>query len=71
MAAVVVGAIMSAVEMSKDRHVHDGNLVTLSNTPVSVNTLKSTRGLMYATTMRTTSFTKIKSATIMFYKTGT
>ena len=70
MTAVVFAAVMFGVEFSKETHVVDGNLVTGDNTAVSVNTLKTTQGLMYMTTIPTDAFSQINSMTIVFDKKG-
>ena len=69
--AVVFGAVMSGVELSKETHVVDGNLVGQNKTPVSVKTLKSTQGLMYVTSLPTEALGQIKATTIVFDMKGT
>ena len=71
MTAVVFAAVMSGVELSKETHVVDGNLVGRNNTPVTVDTLKSTQGLMYVTSLPTEAFGQIKATTIVFDMKGT
>ena len=71
MTAVVFAAVMSGVELSKETHVVDGNLVGRNNTPVSVKTLKSTQGLMSVTSLPTEAFGQIKATTIVFDMKGT
>ena len=71
MTAVVFAAVMSGVELSKETHVVDGNLVGRNNTPVSVKTLKSTHGLMSVTSLPTEAFGQLKATTIVFDMKGT
>ena len=66
MTAVVFAAVMSGVELSKESHVRNGNLVTLNNTAVSVKTLTSSAGLMDVASLPTEAFSKIKTTTIVF-----
>ena len=71
MTAVVFAAVMSGVELSKETHVVDGNLVGRNNTPVTVDTLKSTQGLMYVTSLPTEALGQIKATTVVFDMKGT
>ena len=69
--AVVFAAVMSGVELSKETHVVDGNLVGRNNTPVTVDTLKSTQGLMSVTSLPTEALGQIKATTVVFDMEGT